>query len=281
MRHTLNEAFECEGVAIHRGDRVRLAVRPAQPFAGLCFTRVDLDGAPRVRARLESVCDASFATSLAHAGRVEAGVSTVEHLLAALSMAGIDDAAIEIDGPELPVMDGSAAPFAAAIAKAGRRGVDAPRPEIVVTESIAIEDGARRIEVHPHDGLAIEVSIDFDHPAIGRQRIACDAVTDAWFAAQIAPARTFGFLADVGALRAAGRAGGASLDNTLVFDAEAVVNDDGLRFPDEPVRHKALDLLGDLALLGAPLRGRVVVERGGHALHHRLVAAIAAAFAGA
>lgn len=275
MRQTLGESFECEGVSIHRGDPARLVVRPAPPGAGLHFVRVDLDGAPSVLARLESVCDASYATSLADRCRPEARVSTVEHLLAALASAGVDDARIELDGAEVPVLDGSAAGFAAAIAKAGLRASDVPRNEIVVTEPIRIEDGDRRICADPHGAFAIDVRIDFEHPAIGSQQIACDAVNAAWFAAELAPARTFGFLADATALRAAGRAGGASLENTVVFDDTSVVNPEGLRFPDEPVRHKALDLLGDLALLGAPLRGRVRVERGGHALHHRLVAALA------
>lgn len=274
MRHTLAQAFECEGVAIHRGDTARLAVKPAPPGSGLHFTRVDLDGAPRVPARFESVCDASFATSLAAPGRDDVRISTVEHLLAALAAAGVDDACIELSGAELPVMDGSAAPFAEAIAKAGLRPVAGARDEIVVREPIVIEDGARSIAVHPHPAFAIDVTIDFDHPAIGRQRIACDAMTPSWFAAELAPARTFGFIADLDALRAAGRAGGAALENTVVFDERVVLNEAGLRFPDEPARHKALDLVGDLALLGAPLRGRVVVERGGHALHHKLVAAL-------
>jgi len=274
VRHTLAEAFECEGVAIHRGDTVRLAVKPAAAGAGLHFARVDLEGAPLLPARVGSVCDASLATSLAAPGREGVRVSTVEHLLAALAAAGVDDARIELDGPELPVMDGSAAPFAAAIAKAGLRAVGRARDEIVVREAIVIEDGARRIAVHPHGAFAIDVTIDFDHPSIGRQHIACDVITPPWFAAELAPARTFGFIADVDALRSSGRARGASLENTVVFDDDGLMNEVGLRFPDEPVRHKALDLVGDLALLGAPLRGRVIVERGGHALHHRLVEAI-------
>jgi UDP-3-O-[3-hydroxymyristoyl] N-acetylglucosamine deacetylase len=144
----------------------------------------------------------------------------------------------------------------------------------VIDAPISIEDGDRRIAVHPAEAFGIDVTIDFAHPAIGRQRISCDGVTPEWFAREIAPARTFGFVADVDALRARGLARGASLENTIVFDDTGIMNEDGLRFSDECVRHKALDLIGDLALLGAPLRGRVEVVRGGHVLHHRLVMAI-------
>jgi len=232
-----------------------------------------------IAARIDAASGASLATSLAAPGRLEAGVSTVEHVLAALAAAGIDDARIEVDGPEVPVCDGSAAAFAEAIAKAGLARAEGERGAIVIRQPIAIAEGERRIEVHPADAFGLDVAIDFAHPAIGRQHIACDAVTPEWFARELAPARTFGFLADVDALRAQGRAAGASLENTLVFDDAGVMNEGGQRFDDEPVRHKALDLVGDLALLGCPLRGRVVVERGGHALHQRLVRAIAAASA--
>ncbi len=275
-RHTLAEPFACEGVAIHSGAPVKLVAKPAGPGDGISFARVDLAPAPAIPARLEAVSGASFATSLAAPGSPAASVSTVEHLLAALATSGVDDTRIELDGPEVPVCDGSAAPFAELISKAGLTHRDAPRREIVIRESIEIEieAGDRRIAVHPSDAFGVDVAIDFDHPAIGRQRIACGEVTPEWFAREIAPARTFGFIADVDALRARGLACGASHDNTVVFDEEGVMNEAGLRFPDEPVRHKALDLLGDLALLGAALRGQVIVEKGGHGLHHRLVAAI-------
>ncbi len=273
-RHTLAGPFTCEGVAIHSGARAHLVASAAAPGHGLRFVRVDLEGAPEIPVTRPALAGASFATHLAAPGRTDVGVSTVEHLLAALTAAGVDDARLEVDGPELPIGDGSAAAFAAEIGRVGRRAQAGDRPEIVLDGPIEIVDGNRRIQARPADVFGIDVAIDFDHPAIGRQRIACAAFDFDWFARELAPARTFGFLADVEALRAADRAGGASLDNTVVFDEAGVANREGLRFDDEPVRHKALDLVGDLALLGAPLRAHVEVERGGHALHHRLVRAI-------
>jgi UDP-3-O-[3-hydroxymyristoyl] N-acetylglucosamine deacetylase len=275
-RQTVAEAFTREGVGVHGGASARVVVRPAPAGSGLVLARVDLPDEPAFGARLDAVRSASFATTLGAAPPSPAAISTVEHLLAALHAAGVDDARIEVDGPEVPVLDGSALPFSQAIAEAGVVPTDGTRRCMVLDEAIAIRDGDRRVEVSPAAGFELHVEIDFDHPAIGRQAISCAEFTPGFFARELAPARTFGFLADVEGLRARGLAVGASLENTVVLDDATVMNEQGLRFRDECVRHKALDLVGDLALLGAPLRARVTAVRGGHALHHRLVGEILA-----
>jgi UDP-3-O-[3-hydroxymyristoyl] N-acetylglucosamine deacetylase len=214
-----------------------------------------------------------FATSLASG---DASVGTVEHLLAALYGLGIDNVRVEVSGPELPVMDGSAAPFVYLIRSAGIFRQREPRAELRVRRPVEVREGERWIRVEPARGLQISYAIDFDHPSIGRQELRADAVDPEWFERELSAARTFGFLHEVRGLWDAGFARGGSLDNTVVLDADAVANPSGLRWRDEFVRHKVLDLLGDLALLGLRLRGRVRVERGGHALHLALVTALLA-----
>ena len=245
-----------------------MALRPAPSGSGVVVRRRLEGRAVDIPARLECVLGDHRATTLAREG---AEVSTVEHLLAALSVAGIDDVVIEADAPEIPAFDGSAAAFVALLAEAGATEQDQRRAYAVVTGPLAVEEGERRIAVEPAAALSIDYTIDFAQPAVGRQTLSLDRLDAKSFEREIAPARTFGFLEDVDRLRAAGLACGASLDNTVVVDGARVVNPDGLRFPDEFVRHKALDLIGDLALFGMPIRGRVRVERGGHALHHALV----------
>lgn len=275
-RHTLARAFSCEGIGLHGGAPACVRLLPAAAGSGLVLVRSDLRGAPTIEVGLGNVRGASFATTLGSRSAPAAEIATVEHLLAALACARVDDARIEVDGPEVPVLDGSAAPFCRALADAGVAPTEGRCRSIVIDHPIAVEDGRRRVEVEPACAFSIDVEIDFAHPAIGRQSIACEDVDFELFAREIAPARTFGFVADVESLRASGRAAGASLDNTIVLDDERVMNEGGLRFADEFVRHKALDLIGDLALLGAPLRARVRAQRAGHAMHHRLVAAILA-----
>ncbi len=207
-------------------------------------------------------------------GRGEARVGTVEHLLAALYGLGIDNARIEIEGPELPVMDGSAAPFVYLLRSAGSFAQRAPRRLMRVRRPVEWREGEALARVEPARDLRISYAVDFDHPAIRRQELQLSSLAPADFERELAAARTFGFLRDVEALRAEGLARGSSLDNTVVLDAERVLNPDGLRWPDEFVRHKALDLLGDLALLGLRLAGHVQVERGGHAAHRGLLEAL-------
>jgi len=257
-QHTLAAPARVAGIALRSGRIAHAELRPAPPDHGVVFYT---DGHP-VPARIDTVVDTTLATTLgAHGHRV----SMVEHLCAALHAAGVDNVAVHVDGDELPVLDGSAAPWMAAmtpLAQAARR-----RP-LVVEEPIEIRDeagGWARLE--PADGFELDIGIEFAHPAIGRQRWCGDLSR---FGAELAWARTFGFLADADRLRAAGLARGASLENTVVYDAEGPMNPGGLRAPDEAVRHKALDAVGDAALLGAPLHGRLVTWRAGHTLHRRL-----------
>lgn len=269
-QQTLAEKVTCRGKGLHSGAVVALTLRPARANTGVVFVRTDLDGA-EIPAVPSSVRSMYRATAL---GRGDARVTTVEHLLAALYALGVDNVRVELDGPEVPVLDGSAAPFVGLIRQAGLFRQREPRARLRILERVEVVEGERRISVQPADCFRIHYAIDFTHPAIRRQEIAVESVTAASFEREVARARTFGFLDEVGALRKAGFGLGGDLDNTVVLDSDRVINPTGLRFRDEFVRHKTLDLIGDLALLGVGLEGEVRVERGGHALHQRLVSAI-------
>lgn len=271
FQQTIAEKVSCTGVGLHSGAPAQLVLHPARAGEGIAFVRTDARTPVEVPARSSEVSSTQLATTL---GRGDASVRTVEHLLSALYGLGIDNVRIEVDGPELPVMDGSAAPFVYLIRSAGVFRQRERRRALRIRRAIEVRDGDRRIRVEPARELRVSYAVDFEHPAIRRQEI-CLAPLDAErFDREISAARTFGFLRDVRALWSAGLARGGSLDNTVVLDETRVVNPQGLRWPDEFVRHKVLDLCGDLALLGLPLIGHVHVERGGHALHQRLVAAI-------
>ncbi len=241
-----------------------MKLAPARHDTGITFVRKDLGGA-RLRLRRAKVVRADHATTLA--GKAFT-VSTVEHLLAALRIMGVDNAIVELDGAEVPIMDGSAAPFVYLIREAGMRRQSAPRRYMVLRESVEIRDGDREIAIHPSDRLRVTYTIDFPGTAIGRQVFA-RTLYQSVFLDEVAPARTFCFLRDVPALRQRGLALGGSLDNAVVVDDNGPMS--RLRFPDEFVRHKTLDLVGDLALLGLPVIGHVVARKAGHALHARLV----------
>ena len=268
-QRTIAETIACKGIGLHSGGPVALELHPAAPGTGVVFVCRDGATCVEIPARSALVTSTANATTLSKDG---ASISTVEHLLAALSALGVDNVRAEVQGAEIPVMDGSAAPFVERIRAVGTRVQSAPRRCLVVQEPLSVSDGARRIRIEPAPALRISYAIDFAHPAIGRQQLEIPDCTPRVFEKELAGARTFGFLKDFEALRAAGLAGGASLDNTLVLDEKGLVNPDGLRWPDELVRHKVLDLLGDLALIGHPIRGHVLVERGGHSLHRALVA---------
>ena len=270
-QQTLAERVTCTGTGLHSGASVRLELIPARAGTGIVFVRTDRTHAVEIPARPGGVTSTRLATTL---GSGEASVGTVEHLLAALYGLGIDNVRVAVEGPELPVMDGSAASFVYLIRSAGVKAQREPRPVLRVLAPIEVDEGDRRIRIEPARGLRISYAVDFAHPAIGRQELKLDRLDAARFESEIASARTFGFLQDVRALWSAGLARGGSLHNTVLLDDRRVVNQDGLRWPDEFVRHKVLDLLGDLALLGVGIEGHVKVERGGHALHHRLVAAL-------
>lgn len=273
-RQTLAAAAVCSGIGLHSGERVRLVLKPAAPGTGIVFERTDLDGDnTRVEARATNVTTVRLGTTIAN----EAGVSvaTVEHLMAALAALGVDDVLVEIDGPEVPIVDGSSAPFVDLIAQVGLKSSAAPRRAIRVLRSVSAEYQGRTATFMPSLTPVIDVEIDFPHPAVGRQRYAFDISADT-FTGEVASARTFGFKRDVDALRAAGLARGGSMDNAVVLDESGVLNEEGLRFADEFARHKALDALGDLALAGAPILGRYQASQPGHALNNVAVRALLA-----
>lgn len=268
---TIARELSWEGVGLHTAEPARIRLRPAAPGHGIVFRCVEGATAIRIPARVEFVVSTRNATTLAAGG---AAVATVEHLLAAFLGFGIDDVEVEVEGPEVPALDGSAKPFAEGLRKAGVRSSGRPCRHLAVTREVEIALGERRIRVEPADHFAVSYAVDYAHPSIGRQEIHFEKIDAEVFEGELAAARTFGFLADVEALRAAGLGLGGGLENTVVLDGQGVMNPDGLRFPDEFVRHKVIDLLGDLSLLGGRLRGRVSVERGGHSLHRALVDAL-------
>lgn len=270
-RTTIGEPVGLHGVGLHSGEAVSLRVLPAAIGNGIVF-RTKADGVVgRVPARIEAVVGSRHATTL---GDASARVTTVEHLLAALAMAGIDDAWVEIDGGELPALDGSAAPFVRMVEGAGVRTHGGLRRVAEIVARLHLQEAGSEISIEPAPSFQVHYTIDFAAPAIGRQSIAFEPLDRACFVREVAPARTFGFIEDVERLRGAGLARGASLENTVVVDGSRVVNEEGLRWPDEFVRHKVLDLVGDLALFGMPLVGCVRVRCGGHALHHALLRAL-------
>jgi len=268
VQHTLATEARFKGIGLHTGAAVNLVVRPAPEDSGIRFF-LQPAGASRpamVAARVENVTDTNHCTSLSQGG---ATVHTVEHLLAALAGLGIDNADVWLDAGEVPVLDGSAAPFVHGLLDAGLAPQAAPRTVIRVTAPVRVAEGTDKwIELAPSEtpGLTVDLDIDFDHASVGCQRMAF-ALTPERFAGELAAARTFGFMDDVAALRQAGLARGGSLENAVVIGAEGVMNPEGLRFSDEPVRHKVLDLVGDFALLGRPLWGRIAAHRSGHTLH--------------
>jgi len=265
----------CAGVGVHSGSHVRVALTPAPIDTGIVFVRADVKDADNVIvAHSDNVSDTRNATTLRNRAGIE--LSTVEHFLSACAGLGIDNLIVEVDGPELPILDGSAAGFLQVLMNAGARAQQAPRRAIHIREPIEVRMGPKSAALLPPDdfeGLDLDITIRFADPAIGVQRRRLQLTPES-FLAEVANARAFGFLADVEQLRAAKLGLGASLDNTVVVDAGRVINPEGLRFDDEFVRHKMLDALGDLALAGAPIIGRFVADQPGHALNSRLVRAL-------
>jgi UDP-3-O-[3-hydroxymyristoyl] N-acetylglucosamine deacetylase len=267
-QRTLKRPITCTGIGLHSGRKVSLSLRPAPVNHGIRFRRTDLGGfeIPATVSHLDGI---EYATGLAR----EAGsVATVEHLLAALMTLGIDNVLVELNHPEVPIMDGSAAPFVYLIHEAGVKRLASPRRYLKVLRPIALSRADKRIAVYPSDHLKVTYSISFDHPLL-RHQARTVRITEESFIEEIAPARTFGFLKEVETLRRKGLALGGSLDNAVVLGETGVLNN-ALRFDDEFVRHKILDVLGDLALVGYPLIGHVVTHRGGHGLHTEFAARI-------
>ena len=271
-QRTLKNPIHCSGVGLHGGQDVTLRLVPAKPDTGIVFRRVDLkNGARDVQARFDNVVDTRLCTVIGNDHGTRIG--TVEHLLAALAGCGIDNAIVELDGPEVPIMDGSSEPFVFLIDCAGIEEQPVERDAILVARPVTAEAGDARATLEPAKAFTIRLGIDFESQAIGRQDLFLELSDDA-FKREISRARTFGFLHEVEALRAMGLARGGSLDNAIVVDGDKVVNEDGLRFDDEFVRHKVLDCIGDLALAGAPLLGHFSGTRAGHALNNQLLRAL-------
>jgi UDP-3-O-[3-hydroxymyristoyl] N-acetylglucosamine deacetylase len=261
------------GVGLHTGERVRAAILPAQPNAGITFVRTDAPGVGRVRALGSNVVATRLGTVIGNDDGVT--VATIEHLMAALAALEVDNAVVELDGPEVPIMDGSAEPFVRMIDRVGRRRQEARRQYIEVLEQVEAVDGDKRAVLSPASGFEVAFEIAFDSPAIGRQRVEL-AIDEAAFRGELADCRTFGFAHEVEALRRAGLARGGSLENAVVVEGETILNAEGLRRPDEFVRHKALDAVGDLYLLGHPLIGRFEGVCAGHGLNNAVVRALMA-----
>ncbi len=271
---TLRDHTALCGVGVHSGLPVTLTLHPADAGIGLRFVRTCIDGREdrEIPAEMSAVTATEFATVLGDASGPL--VSTAEHVLAALAGLGVDNALVEIDGPEAPIMDGSAAPFVAAIDQVGLKILDQPRRYIKVLRPVRVALGDAFGEIRPNSGgFRVEAEVEFDHALIGRQSLAIDVRPDT-FRREIARARTFGFMRDVTTLWNSGYALGASLENTLVVSDNRILNPEGTRFPDEFVRHKVLDVVGDLALAGGPLLGTYRSVRGGHKLNHAVLCAL-------
>src|SRR5689334_12506070 len=260
-QRTLRRPVSCSGIGLHSGNKVTLSLKPAPADFGIRFQRADLGGL-EIPAQITHLGGIQLATGLT---RETVSVETVEHLLAALTALGIDNVIVELNSPEVPIMDGSAAPFVYLILnEAGVKRLTAPKKFLKVLRPISLSNGDKRIALYPSDHFKVTYSISFDHPLI-RHQSRTMKITDETFVEEIAPARTFGFLKEVKMLRQRGLALGGSLENAIVLGETGVLN--ALRFDDEFVRHKILDVIGDLALVGYPIVGHLVVHRGGHALH--------------
>jgi UDP-3-O-[3-hydroxymyristoyl] N-acetylglucosamine deacetylase len=266
---TVQRPVEAKGIGLHSGVPVSIRILPAPAATGIVFLRTDLERFP-IPASWRHVAKVSYATSLMRQGVL---ISTTEHLLSVFYSMGVDNAYVEIDNLEVPILDGSGLPFIRMIQSAGLKTYRRRRRYLRIRRPLVVEDKDKRISILPADRFVLTCEIYFEHPMVKRQVLEME-VTPNRYAANIAPARTFGFLHELDRMKDMGLIRGASLENAVCFDREGVMNREGLRFPDECCRHKALDLIGDLALIGRPLLGHVIAERAGHAMHAALVARI-------
>ena len=264
-QRTVAKRVSCTGVGLHSGAPVTLTLAPAPAEAGITFVRMDLG--VEIPARHDLVVDTRLSTSLAIG---QARVSTVEHVLSALNGMGIDNCRVEVDGPEIPILDGSAAPLVALIDEAGVKTQKTARRFLVITQPVEVRDGDKLARLEPADGFSVSFTADFGHPLITNQGFQV-VVSDRSFEREVARARTFCFKKDIEAMQAMGLARGGSLENAIVVDEYSILNPEGLRWPDEFARHKVLDAIGDLALLGRPLLGALTAVKSGHALNQALV----------
>jgi UDP-3-O-[3-hydroxymyristoyl] N-acetylglucosamine deacetylase len=273
-QRTLKKITRTTGVGLHTGARVELTMRPAPVDVGIVFHRVDLPQSADIPAIAANVGDTRLSSTL----RVEgASVSTVEHLMSALAGLGIDNLFVDVAGPELPIMDGSAGPFVFLLQSAGIVEQTAAKRYLRITQPVEVGDGDKRARFDPFDGFRLDFTIDFPHPVFGSENrnVVVDFALDS-YAKEVARARTFGFMQDVEAMRSAGLGLGGSLQNAVVLDEFRVLNSEGLRYDDEFVRHKVLDAIGDLYLLGHPLIGQFTAFKSGHALNNQLARALLA-----
>jgi UDP-3-O-[3-hydroxymyristoyl] N-acetylglucosamine deacetylase len=273
-QRTLKRLIAASGVGLHTGQKVRIALRPAPADTGIVFRRIDLASPVDIPARADSIGETRLSSCLV---RGEVKVYTVEHLMSALGGLGIDNAYVDLDAPEVPIMDGSAAPFVLLLQQAGIEEQAAPKRFYRVTKRVEVVEGDKWARLEPYDGYRLSFSIDFKHPVIERstQSVTVDFAETSYLK-EIARARTFGFMNDVEELRESGLALGGGLDNAVVLDEYRVLNSDGLRFADEFIRHKLLDAIGDLYVLGKPLLGAFSAHKSGHALNNRLLRAVLA-----
>jgi len=261
---TIRNTVRCTGIGLHSGKQVEMVLRPAPEDTGILFALRSGSGTSFLSPKPRLVVDTGLATSL---GNGHDHIATVEHLLASVRGLGIDNIRIEVQGRELPIMDGSAASFVYLLNQAGLRRQNKARKVLAITKPIVFERDGKFIKATPHDGFAVDYTIQFAHPLIGRQNLSMEVTPDL-FSTDLAKARTFGFLREVEYLHANGLALGGNLDNAVVLDEFGVLNTDGLRYPDEFVRHKLLDFVGDMAVMGLPLQGRFEVFASGHALNN-------------
>jgi len=267
FQYTLRQEVTVHGIGLHTGKMINMRLIPASRETGIVFVRTDRENV-EIKATVGSVTDTAFATNLASDGVV---VGTVEHLLSALAGLNIDNLYVEIDGPEVPIIDGSAFAFTKKILEAGISKQASRIPCIRITKPIVITEGHCQIAATPYEGMRITYRIHYDHPAFGEQKMGID-ITSSNFIKELAPARTFGFLKDISLLRAKGLVKGGSLDNAIIIDEEnGIINKNKLRFKDEFVRHKILDAVGDFSLLGAPLYGHIWANKAGHTLNIKLL----------
>ncbi len=269
FQKTLKKSITIEGVGLHSGKPVKLVIQPAFANHGIVFVRTDLEGSPRIPAHYTNVVNTQLATTL---GKGKATIGTVEHIMAAFQGLGIDNALVEVNGSEVPILDGSSIRFCEAILDVGLTKQSQLRPYLALKRRVELKVDEKWAVAEPSDRLSVQSSIDWDHPAIGYQEFNYFEGKTSF--AELAAARTFGFLRDVEALRRIGLARGGSLENAVVLNDGLVLNPEGLRFPDEFVRHKVLDALGDLKLAGIAIQAKIRLHRSGHDLHSQLLAAI-------
>lgn len=266
-QRTLMNEVGCTGIGLHTGEKVKIKLRPAPANSGIKFVRTDLKGHPEVEVRFDNVFDTTLATTIGTNG---CKVSTIEHLMAAFFGLGIDNAVVELDGPEVPIMDGSAAPFVFLIKSGDVREQKSPKQFIIIKKPFKVDDGNRSVCIYPSKELKITYMIDFQHPLLRNQEYEL-TFSGRDFIREISTARTFGFMKDVETLKKNGFARGGSLDNAVVIDDFRIINEGGLRFDDEFVRHKILDFIGDISIVGSPIIGHFVIKKSGHFLNQHML----------